>query len=243
MSDFYNKSSRTGFIILLKQVIGGMQMKIELPLKRPDWIKESWEGQFEVFPWYYFAIDLPSPVFIVTTQKANGLANAQLSTWGMIAGSGNEPKFILMVHNYTETKGLIEKTGEFVINFPDISLRDKFKNTMKRFDDETDEILASGLQHDASAIVKAPRVKECFAHLECKLDWIQDIEKESKFSSLIQGSIVHAAIDEKMLSDDLKTACGKRGWVYNVHEMLNPKTGKHDTGFITTLDMASGIKI
>lgn len=218
-------------------------MKIELPLKPPDWIKESWDGQFEVFPWYYFAIDLPSPVFIVTTQKENGLANAQLSTWGMVAGSGNEPKFILMVHNYTETRSLIEKTGEFVINFPGISLKDKFENTIKRFNNDTDEILASGLQHDVSSIVKAPRVKECFAHFECKLDWIQDIEKEVKSSSLVQGSIVHAAIDENVLSDNLKDTCEKRSWVYSVHEMVNPKTGKHDAGFMTTLDMASGIKI
>ncbi|HYF83899.1 MAG TPA: flavin reductase family protein [Clostridia bacterium] len=218
-------------------------MKMELPVQAPDWIKESWEGQFEVFPWYYFAIDLPSPIFIVTTLKENGLANAQLSTWGMIAGSGNEPKFILMVHNYTETRKLIEKTGEFVINFPDISLKDKFRNTISRFDNDTDEILASGLQHDASAKVKPLRVKECFAHFECKLDWIQDIEKVTKSTSLVQGSIVHAAIEENVLSDDLKTTCENRKWVFSVHEMVNPKTGNHDSGFLAKLDMNSGIKI
>lgn len=215
-------------------------MKMELPVKVPEWIKESWEGQFEVFPWYYFAIDLPTPIFIITTLKDNGLANAQLSTWGMIAGSGNEPKFILMVHNYTETRKLIEKTGEFVINFPDIDLKRKFRNTVGRFDDDTDEILASGLQHEESIKIRTPRVKECFAHFECKLDWIQDIEKETKSTSLVQGSIVHAAIDESVLSDDLKTSCGKRGWVFNVHEMVNPKTGNHESGFLTTLDIKSG---
>lgn len=218
-------------------------MKMELPVQVPDCIKESWEGQFEVFPWYYFAIDLPSPIFIITTLKDNGLANAQLSTWGMIAGSGNEPKFILMVHNYTETRKLIEKTGEFVINFPDISLKDKFRNTIKPFDADTDEIMASGLQHDTPVKVKAPRVKECFAHFECKLDWIQDIEKEAKFSSLVQGSIVHAAIEENVLDDDLKTTCEKRKWVFNVHEMVNPKTGNHESGFLAALDMNSGVKM
>lgn len=218
-------------------------MKMELPVQLPDCIKESWEGQFEVFPWYYFAINLPSPIFIITTLKENGLANAQLSTWGMIAGSGNEPKFILMVHNYTETRKLIEKTGEFVINFPDISLRNKFRNTISRFDNDTDEILASGLQHDASAKVRAPRIKECFAHFECKLDWIQDIEKDVKFSSLVQGSIVHAAIEENVLADDLKISCENRKWVFSVHEMVNPRTGYHESGFLTTLDMNSRVRI
>lgn len=188
-------------------------------------------------------IELPSPIFIITTLKDNGLANAQLSTWGMIAGSGNEPKFILMVHNYTETRKLIEKTGEFVINFPNISLKNKFRNTINPFDSNTDEIIASGLQHDEPLKVKAPRVKECFAHFECQLDWIRDIEKETKSTSLVQGSIVHAAIDENVLSDDLKTTCENRKWVFNVHEMVNPKTGNHDTGFLTTLDMNSRVKI
>jgi len=214
-------------------------MKMELPVQPPEWIKESWEGQFTVFPWYYFAVDIPTPVFIITTLKENGLANAQLSTWGMIAGSGKEPKFILMVHNYTETKKLIEETGEFVVNFPGIDLKDKFMKTIARFDDNTDEILASGFQHEASQRINTPRVKECFAHFECKLDWIQDIEREAKSTSLIQGSIIHAAIDEDVLDDDLKKTCEKRKWAFSVHEMVNPKTGNHDTGYLTTLKSAS----
>lgn len=218
-------------------------MKIELPVVVPESIKESWEGQFSVFPWYYFAIDLPTPIFIVTTLKENGLGNAQLSTWGMMAGSGNEPKFILMVHNYTETRKLIETTGEFVINFPGISLKDKFRNAVKKYEDNTDEIIASGLTHEKSVMVKVPRIKECFASLECRVDWIRDIESEVKTTSLVQGSIVHASISEDVLSDSNRTACKNRNWVYNVHETLNPLTRNHDDGFITVLDVKSGINM
>src|SRR4030042_5548545 len=117
-------------------------MKHELPVVQPEGIKELWESQFKVFSWYHFVIDLPAPVFIVTTLKENGLANAQLSAWGMMAGSGKEPKFILQVHNYTDSRKLIEKTGEFVINFPGISLKDKFMKTTGHFDKDTDEIIA-----------------------------------------------------------------------------------------------------
>lgn len=212
-------------------------MKMELPVVVPEWIKESWDDQFKVFPWYYFAIDLPTPIFIITTLKDNGLANAQLSTWGMMAGSGNEPKFILMVHNYTDTRKLIENTGEFVINFPGIDLKDKFRNTVNHFGEDTDEIIASGLKHENSFIIKTPRIEECFACFECKLDWIRDIESEVKTSSLVQGSIVHASIREDVLSNDIRETCEKRKWVYNIHEVVNPKTGVHEGGILTTLDV------
>lgn len=161
----------------------------------------------------------------------------------MVAGSGNEPKFILQVHNYTETRKLIENTKEFVINYPSITLKDKFIRSINRYDDNTDEIIASGLQIESSQIVKAPRVKECFAHLECKLDWMRDIESETKFSTLVQGSIVHAAISEDALSDDIREANKKRGWVYDIQEALNPKTGNHNNGIFASLDIASSIDI
>ncbi len=218
-------------------------MKYELPVIPPEGTKNLWEGQFTVFSWYHFVINIPAPVFMVTTLKENGLANAQLSAWGMMGGSGKEPKFILQVHNHTETRQLIEKTKEFVINYPGVALKDKFMKTINRFDVSTDEIIASGLQHEPSVIVKTPGVKECFANLECTLDWIRDVESENKISSLVQGSIVHAVISEEVLVDDIRISNEKRAWVYDIQEMLNPKTGNQQTGLLTSLDLKSAMDI
>ena len=48
-------------------------MRIELPAVPPESIKEQWPGQFSVFSYYAFVIDVPAPVFIITTLKENGL--------------------------------------------------------------------------------------------------------------------------------------------------------------------------
>lgn len=155
-------------------------MKKELPLMPPKGIEEAWQGQFSVFSWYNFVLNVPSAVFIVTTLKENGLANAQLNAWGMMVGSGKEPKFLLQVMNNSDTYRLIKRNREFTINYPSLRLREKFMKTITHFENEIDEILASGLTHEEPGVVRSPRVKECFAHLECKLDWIKDVESEEK---------------------------------------------------------------
>lgn len=199
-------------------------MKIELPLIPPKDVKEAWEGQYSVFSWYNFVINVPSTIFIVTTLKENGRANAQLNAWGMMIGSGKEPKFLLQVLNNSDTYRLIKKNKEFVISYPSFSLHEKFMKTITHYEGEVDELIASGLNHEDSKIVQVPRVKECFASLECKLDWVQDVESEVKLNALIQGSIVNAAIDEAVLSDDMQESYIKRGFVCLLPEVINPIT-------------------
>jgi flavin reductase (DIM6/NTAB) family NADH-FMN oxidoreductase RutF len=220
-----------------------MQMKIELPVVPPAHIQEQWEGQFSVFSYYAFVIDVPSPVFIVTTLKENGLANAALSAWGMMAGSGKEPKFLLQVHNYTESRRLIEQNGEFVINFPSIGLYRQMRNTVNRYDGQTDEILASGLTPEPSAAVKAPRVAECFACLECRVDWLRDIETDVKVSTLVQASVVHAAIDGSVACDSARESHRLRQWAYDIQEPINPANGVGDGGLFASLDLENPISL
>lgn len=218
-------------------------MKIELPVNPPEHVKEQWPGQFSVFSYYAFTIDVPSPVFIITTLKPNGLANAALSAWGMMAGSGKEPKFILQVHNYTESRRLIEQTGEFVVSYPSISLKREMRNTVKPYDGDTDEILASGLNWESSVIVKPPRVAECFACLECRVDWLRDVETENKVSTLVQASVVHAAVDEAVLHDSSKETHMRRQWVYDIQETINPANGAFGGGMFASIDLENAVNL
>jgi flavin reductase (DIM6/NTAB) family NADH-FMN oxidoreductase RutF len=218
-------------------------MKIELPLTPPEHVKEQWPGQFSVFSYYSFVVDVPSPVFIITTLKESGLANAALSAWGMMAGSGKEPKFLLQVHNYTESRRLIESTGEFVVNFPSLKLKREMRNTVKPYDGNTDEILASGLTHEPSSVVKPPRVAECFASLECRVEWVRDVETHDKVSTLVQAAIVHASIDEDVLHDSLVETHARRQWVYDIQESINPQTGAAQTGVFASLDLANAVDL
>lgn len=199
-------------------------MKLELPLQPPADIKEQWEGQFSVFSWYSFIVGAPLPIFIVTTLKENGLANAQLNAWGMLIGSGKEPKFIMQILKDSDTYRLIRKNREFVINYPSLKLKTQFMKTITHFAHDTDEITASGLTAEKASVVAAPRVKECFAHLECRLDWIKSVENAEKINSLIQGCIVNASIEKAVLADDIKQSYRQRNGAFLVSEMINPVT-------------------
>lgn len=221
----------------------GEELRIELPIVPPPHIREQWDGQFSVFSPYTFLINVPAPVFIITTLKGNGLANAALSAWGMMAGSGKEPKFILTVHNYTDSRKLIEQNGEFVINYTSISLYKEMQNTEKHYDGITDEILASGLSHEPSVFVKPPRVAESFACLECRVDWMRDVETENKVTTLIQASVVHAAIDESVSCDSLKDAHGRRRWSLYIQEAINPANGAFDNGVFAALDLENAFSL
>ena len=172
------------------------------------------------------------------------MANAQLNAWGLMVGSGQEPKFILQVLNNSDTYRLIDKNQEFVVSYLSMQSKEKFMKTINHYDDGIDEIVASNLTHEASKVLKTPRIKEGFAHFECKLDWMKDVEDGVKVNVLIQGSIVNAAIDEAVLSDDIQESYKKRNFVFDIQEMINPKTTvSTENGIFTSLDIKNSVPI
>ena len=64
---------------------------------------------------------------------------------------------------------MILDTGEFVINFPDASMRDQVTKTgeLTANDPTVDKFKAAGLTPGKSLVVKAPTVEECPISVEC----------------------------------------------------------------------------
>jgi len=205
-------------------------MKIDLPVMPPAEIEQGWDGQFQVFSWYNFVLNIPSAVYIITTQKENGLPNAQLNAWGLLLGSGQEPKFILQLMNNSDTVRLIKANQEFVVNFPSYDLKQRFMKTTTHYPHEVDEITASGLTPEPSHAVSAPRVKECYAHYECVLDWIKAVETGTSVNTLVVGSVVHAAVDEDVLLSEVKAGYYKRAIPYHFAEFYNHQEKKCSGG-------------
>ena len=196
-------------------------MKIDFPVTSPQGVRPGWEGQFQVFSWYNFVLNVPTPLYIVTTLKKNGLPNAQLTAWGMLLGSGLEPKFMLQLMNTSDTLSLIERTGEFVVNFPSYELKERLLRCTVHYPEGVDELSASGLTPEESSLVSAPRVKECYGHFECTLDWSRPLETKNPMNTLVVGNIVGASIDEEYLLKDSKNSLKKRGIPYHVGEFYN----------------------
>ena len=201
-------------------------MKIDFPVIPPPDVEQGWEGQFQVFSWYNFVLNIPTAVFIVTTKKENGLPNAQLNAWGMLIGSGTEPKFVLQLMNHSDTLRLIRANKEFVVNFPSADLQEQFIKTTVHYQDEVDEISASGLTPEPCRVVSAPRVRECYAHYECVLDWLKEVETETPVNTLVVGSVVHAAVDEEYLLPELKASFTRRAIPYHFAEFYNHQDRK-----------------
>ncbi len=65
--------------------------------------------------------------------------------------------------------GLIEETGEFVVNLPTVDIIKETLACGRTSGRNSDKFVETGLTPLPARKVKAPIIKECIAHLECKL--------------------------------------------------------------------------
>jgi flavin reductase (DIM6/NTAB) family NADH-FMN oxidoreductase RutF len=92
----------------------------------------------------------------------------------------------------------IERTKEFCINVPTADIADKVLAAGKISGAKIQDKFAHiGLSREPSFCVKAPRVKEAVAHLECRV--LQTIEMGK--SALIIAEVLCAAADENSFSN------------------------------------------
>ena len=93
-------------------------MKHEFGIAQPECLVEDWPGKYEVFSWLEYAITIPNPIFVVTTQKANGAPNANLHSWGLLIGERGNYSSLLALLDHTHTYANILREGEWCINVP-----------------------------------------------------------------------------------------------------------------------------
>jgi flavin reductase (DIM6/NTAB) family NADH-FMN oxidoreductase RutF len=92
---------------------------------------------------------------------------------------------------------LIEETKEFVVNIPTMDILKETLFCGRRSGKTHDKFKETGLTASRSRKVKPPTIKECVAHLECKL--------QSKFATgdhtIFVGEIVEAYGDKEAFTD------------------------------------------
>ena len=117
------------------------------------------------------------------------------------------------------------------MNFPDLELFPKCAKTIENNSDETDEISASGLTVESSNIVNAPRIRECFLNLECRLGWERPLH-DSSLWHVFAGEVVHVAIDSERARSGEYNRTGPAGLIYNIHSPIDPATGTADESMV-----------
>ncbi|WP_448587841.1 flavin reductase family protein [Thermocrinis sp.] len=115
----------------------------------------------------------PRPIAWISTISRDGITNlAPFSFFNLVC---DQPPVVMVSIGKREdgsrkdTSRNIMDTGEFVVNLVEWSLLEKVELTAKDFPPHMSEFKLSGLTPEPSREVKAPRVKESPASLECRL--------------------------------------------------------------------------
>ena len=173
-------------------------MKVDIPAQAP---------QSTDFPsylaWYFSTILIPCPLYIITTVDEQGTPNAQPNSWGLPYGSGDVQMFLFSCWTTHHTYENALATGEFVVNIPSIDACRKVMRTVEHYPRGVDELAASGLTALPAKQVKAPRIAECKAHLECTVLWHQTVPlSDGVGSAVIAGQVIAASADQDVLHGD-----------------------------------------
>jgi flavin reductase (DIM6/NTAB) family NADH-FMN oxidoreductase RutF len=133
------------------------------------------------------------PTVIVTTVGKDGSTNAAPYSWYSIVDY-NPPRLLLSSNMKRDTYRNILETGEFVLNFPSVELLKQIWITSKHFPYGVNEIEKANLTSFPSEKVRPPRIRECKAHIECKVLWTKPIGS----SCLVLAEIVSISVSREM---------------------------------------------
>ena len=133
------------------------------------------------------------PTIIITTVGKDGSINAAPCSWFSIVDY-NPPRVLFSTNMKRDTYRNVLETKEFVLNFPSVDLLKQIWITSKHFPYGISELEKASLTIFPSEKVKPPRIKECKAHIECKVLWTKTIGS----SCLILGEIISLSVDEQI---------------------------------------------
>jgi len=211
-------------------------MKIEIGNLKPEFLKETWPGQYSFFSYFEYLCGIPHVLFLITTLKENGKSNVCFHSWSSFSGDGGGFYAVMPgLGQHTHTYNNIMRSKEFCVNFISAKYYDAGIKSINENSYDINEIEASGLTPEVSAIIKAPRIKESFLSLECKYEMDMDLSKAGE-TSLMIGRVMHIASDEEY-AKGIDAKYGEKGFMYNIHAPKNLLNGEGETSGIASLNI------
>lgn len=155
-------------------------------------------------------IIVPRPIALVSTVDAQG--NANLAPFSFFAGVGSAPPTVLfcpalrpagtnMAGGRKDTLRNVEETRQFVINVVSEAIAAQTNLTAAEVDREVNEFNLSGLTPLASQVVKAPRVAESPAQMECRLMQVIYTGDKPASGVIVLGEVVRFHVREDLVED------------------------------------------
>ena len=138
-------------------------------------------------------------VTLITTIGKDGSINAAPHGWVTVVDY-NPPQLLFSVNIKHDTYRNVMETEEFVINIPGADMIREIWIIQKHFPYGTNELEEANLTAFPSDKVKPPRIKECKAHIECKVLWTRIIGS----TCLVLGSVEAVSMNKEMEKLDVK---------------------------------------
>jgi flavin reductase (DIM6/NTAB) family NADH-FMN oxidoreductase RutF len=139
---------------------------------------------------------VPRPIAWVSTVSADGVDN--LAPHSFFTVSSVTPPIVQFTSvGRKDSLRNVEATGQFVINLAPESLIAEVNKTATDFPEGVSEFDAVGVEREAGARVKAPRVARSPVALECELHSTLRLGD----STVVFGRVIHIAIDEAVLDN------------------------------------------
>ena len=161
----------------------------------------------------------PMHTVLVSCVGKKGKPNIMPLAWAMPT-SHSPPLVAISISPKRYSHALIEKTEEFVINIPTVKIISETLACGKTSGRDHDKFEETGLTPTPAKKVKTPIIKECLAHLECKLH----NQFKTGDHTVFIGEIVEAYANKGVFTD--KYDMSKAQMLYhlsgNTFATLNP---------------------
>jgi flavin reductase (DIM6/NTAB) family NADH-FMN oxidoreductase RutF len=146
---------------------------------------------------------VPRPIAFVSTVSPDGIAN--LAPFSFFTVASANPPVLCFTASYREPRKdslvNIQATKEFVVNVVSEEFAAHMNVCSGEYAYGVDEFAMSGLTAVPGDLVRAPRVKESHASMECKLLQTIEVSNQRLGGTLILGEVVRFHIDDAIVED------------------------------------------
>jgi flavin reductase (DIM6/NTAB) family NADH-FMN oxidoreductase RutF len=146
----------------------------------------------------FYRVLAPRPTIIVTTVNSEGKVNAAPFSFTMPV-SVNPPLIAVASVPRHHTYQNLEETQEFVVNIPTAGILNQLWITGEKFPEGVNEIEKAGLTEADSLKVSPPWIRECLAHMECKVEFT----RECGDHQLVVGRVLKVGVQEDAIKEGL----------------------------------------
>ncbi len=155
---------------------------------------------FDVDP--FKAIVVPRPIGWISSVSATGAAN--LAPYSFFNAFSERPHYVAFGSSgHKDSLSNVEATGEFAVNMATFALREAMNRSSAIVPADVDEFGLAGLTKAPCQLIKAPRVVESPACLECRLFRIMELPDDAgKVSNwMIVGRVVGVHIADQFIEN------------------------------------------